>query len=336
MSGRILYLDIIRIMACVMIVAMHAPIPNTGLNSYVLSTDSLLTAPGIGLFVMVSGALLLPMNMSTKQFLKKRFRKIVFPTLFWTLFYMLAFFYENGADRIDPIRVLLTMPFSNQYGATLWFLYMIAGLYLLVPILSSWIKNASKKEVEFYLILWTITLCYPYIGGFVGINDSNTGILYYFGGYAGYFLLGYYLRTYVIAWNIWRCFILFLVPLSFAAFLKYWEIEINFYDSFGYLSFFVAMMSVGWFLLVKNVVLRNDILRPYRDVSLVSNCCFGIYLVHLFVMRSLIWQLTWLHDFGILQIILVAFLTFIVSFTVTWLISYLPGAEYIIGFRQKR
>ena len=75
MKSRIFYLDVIRILACVMIVSMHAPIPNTGLNSYVLSTDSLLAAPGVGLFVMVSGALLLPMNMPTKQFLKRRMGK---------------------------------------------------------------------------------------------------------------------------------------------------------------------------------------------------------------------------------------------------------------------
>ena len=74
MKERVLYLDIIRIIACIMIIAMHAPIPNTGLSSYVLSTDSLLTALGIGLFIMVSGALLLPVNMTTKSFLKKLIR----------------------------------------------------------------------------------------------------------------------------------------------------------------------------------------------------------------------------------------------------------------------
>ena len=68
MKSRIFYLDVIRILACVMIVSMHAPIPNTGLNSYILSADSLLTAPGIGLFIMVSGALLLPVNIPTKHF----------------------------------------------------------------------------------------------------------------------------------------------------------------------------------------------------------------------------------------------------------------------------
>ena len=62
MKNRVFYLDIIRIFACIMIIAMHAPIPNTGLDSYVLSSISMLTASGIGLFVMVSGALLLPIS----------------------------------------------------------------------------------------------------------------------------------------------------------------------------------------------------------------------------------------------------------------------------------
>ena len=101
MKERVLYLDIIRIIACIMIIAMHAPIPNTGLSSYVLSTDSLLTALGIGLFIMVSGALLLPVNMPTEQFLKKRFAKIVFPTVLWTLFYYM----------IAPYTDTVTHPF---------------------------------------------------------------------------------------------------------------------------------------------------------------------------------------------------------------------------------
>ena len=100
MKNRILYLDIIRILACVMIVAMHAPIPNTGLSSYMLSTDSFLTAPGIGLFVMVSGALLLPVSMPTNLFLKKRIVKIAFPTLFWTFFYLIVCWFDNGLEGI--------------------------------------------------------------------------------------------------------------------------------------------------------------------------------------------------------------------------------------------
>ena len=336
MKSRILYLDIIRILACVMIVMMHAPIPNTSLNSFVLSTDSFLTAPGIGLFVMVSGALLLPVNLSTKQFLKRRIGKIAFPILFWTLFYILVYRYDKVMDNIELCRVLLSIPFSHQFGI-LWFMYMLAGLYLLAPILSPWLRQTSKRELEFYLILWAITMCYPYIRGFININTEYTGILYYFGGYIGYFLLGYYLRVYVKAWTTWRCLILFFFPLLSAIILKGLQIQVRFYDCFWYLSILVAMMSVAWFLLIKQTdTIYNEASHLHRIIVLVSDCSFGIYLVHIFIMRFVIWHWAWLRALGVMQIVLVSFLTFIGSFAVTWLISCLPGAKYIIGFRQKR
>ena len=334
---RVLYLDIIRLLACVMIIAMHAPIPNTGLSSYVLSIDSLLTAPGIGLFIMVSGALLLPVNMPTEQFLKKRFTKIVFPTVFWTAFYFLVTIYTDRVNLSEGLYSLLSIPFGPQFNGVLWFMYMLAGLYLLAPILSAWLRQASRSEVRFYLFLWSITLCYPVIRNYIGVNESHTGILYYFGGYAGYFLLGYYLKTYVDRMSIGKCFLLMALPISIAVVIKMKQLSIDFYDLFWYLSILVVMMAVAWFMWMKRLdIPYNGKSVLHRYLVLVSNCCFGIYLVHIFIMRSIIWQWEWLQDWGVIQILTVTLLTFAGSFAVTWLISYLPGAAYIIGFKQKK
>ena len=37
------------------------------------------------------------------------------------------------------------------------------GLYLFAPIISPWLTSASRKCMEFYLAIWSITLCIPYI-----------------------------------------------------------------------------------------------------------------------------------------------------------------------------
>ena len=321
-----------------MIVAMHAPIPNTGLSSYVLSTDSLLTASGIGLFIMVSGALLLPVNMPTKQFLKRRMGKIVFPTLFWTFFYLIVELAQNGINDIIKVRSILSIPFSSQYNGVLWFMYMLAGLYLTAPVLSAWVKQATLWEIRMYLCLWGVTLCYPIIRNYINVNESHTGILYYFGGYAGYFLLGYYLSHYVDRCSVWKCLLLILFPLCLAVVLKLSYVRIDFYDLFWYLSAYVVSMAVGWFILVRKLDRPyNDESKLHRSIVMVSNCCFGIYLIHIFVMRSILWDWSVLQNMGgANQIILVTILTFIGSFLITWLISYMPFAEYIIGFRQKR
>lgn len=337
MKKRILYLDVTRIIACFMILGIHAPIPDTGLGSYVLSADSFLLAPGLDMFIMVSGALLLPVKGSCNIFLQKRMVKIACPTLFWTLFYMVMTLFEGGGENSNLLKSIFSIPLTNQFNGTFWYMYMLAGLYLLAPILSAWLKQATRQEIRFYLCLWGITLCYPVIRGFVGVNESYTGILYYFSGYVGYFLLGYYLHNYVERLTEWKCLLLILFPISIAISIKVLNFPIVFYDVFWLLSLFVAMMALAWFMFIKGVVKSyNNASRIHHYIVLLSNCCFGIYLVHIFIMRSVIWKLTWLHDLGIMQILLVTLMTFFGSLLVTWIISYLPGAEYIIGFRQKR
>ena len=60
MKQRDLSLDLLRIVACVMVVVMHSPIPSDNSDGIILSSLSYFTAPCIGLFFMVSGALILP------------------------------------------------------------------------------------------------------------------------------------------------------------------------------------------------------------------------------------------------------------------------------------
>ena len=140
---------------------------------------------------MISGALLLDNNLQTEVFLKRRFSKIVFPTFFWTLFYLVVKFLKNPVHSEEYITSVLSIPFSAQGHGVLWFMYTLLGLYLLTPILSCWLKSVSKRDVEFYLVLWGVTLIYPYLEPILKINETNTGILYYFAGYVGYYLLGY-------------------------------------------------------------------------------------------------------------------------------------------------
>ena len=146
---RIFQYDILRILACLMIVAMHSPMSGNECDGIFLSSLSYLTAPGIGLFFMVSGALLLPVKENTRLFIKKRFTKIAIPTFLWTVFYLCC----NVWLKNEPLtlRAVLSIPFSAQGNPVLWFIYTLLGLYLLAPILSRWLAICSRRELEFYL-----------------------------------------------------------------------------------------------------------------------------------------------------------------------------------------
>ena len=339
---RIIYLDVLRVLACCMIVLMHSPHPNAGNPGALLVPLSFITAAGIGLFFMVSGALLLPVRSDTKSFLKKRFGKIAGPLLFWTLFY-LGVSVISGERPVSSLpHALASIPFSKQGHGVLWFMYSLAGLYLLAPIISPFLEKASRRELSFYLILWAISLCFPVLANVVDVDSGPTGVLYYFSGYVGYFLFGYYLHTYKPQIPFYMILFMLVVPVICLLLAKmFYDKDGILYDYFWYLSMFVAMMCVAWFDGVQNIV--TGVNKKMGGVNLlllkrISDCCFGIYLVHIFIMRYVLWNIdAIIYKFGgIGQIIITWVLTFAISFVLTWAISYIPYSEYIIGYSCRK
>lgn len=326
-------LDIIRILACFMVIAMHAPMPNGNAIGIFNAALSYYNSPCIGLFFMVSGALLLPIKSNGIDFLKKRFAKIISPTIFWSVFYIICKCISSGTTD-GVIKSIFSLPFSAQGHGVMWFMYTLAGLYLIAPIISTWLERASKKEIEIYLILWLITTCYPIFQRLLYIEVSNTGILYYLSGFAGYFLLGYYLKKYpksipnVVL--ITAAIIAAIAPII----CKIAGIEVNMYEIFWYLSIFVVVLTATIFTLIINYYPSR---YNWSGMTKISNLSFGIYLTHIFIMRYVLWKCDFIIniDSYIIQTIVIIILTFIGSLGLSYLIAKLPKAEYIIGYKLK-
>ena len=331
---RCIQYDILRIWACLMIVAMHAPISGSECDGIFLSSLSYLTAPGIGLFFMVSGSLLLPVKESARLYIKKRFTKIAIPTIIWTIFYLCC----NVWLKDDPLtlRNVLSIPFSAQGNPVLWFIYTLLGLYLLAPILSKWLVVVGRKELEFYLCLWILSLCYPLLAMIADINTSTTGILYYFSGYLGYFALGYYCSKYPdrlsFRWLLPAMIVAIVIPVA----CKLLHVEIDFYSMFWYLSIFVTVQCVFWWKIIGYISTKWMNGKECPVLAEVSKLTFGIYLVHIFIMRYLLWK--WDFILGIhpywFQTTVIIVQTFIGSLAVSYLISLLPFSRYIIGHEK--
>ena len=221
----------------------------------------------------------------------------------------------------------------EQGNPVLWFMYTLIGLYLLAPVLSRWLNYASRTEIEFYLGLWGISLCFPIVRPVVNINTGDTGILYYFTGYAGYFVLGYYLKQYPkrIPWK--ALFPLLTVAMAAPVVCKTAGWKVDFYDLFWYLSVFVAIQCVSWYRMAECIEHWQIWLRMRKTLTQLSSLSFGIYLIHIFIMRYLLWQWEFIRviDSYIVQTTIVSLLTFAGSVLASYLISFLPGAQYIIG-----
>lgn len=329
--------DIMRIVACLMIICMHAPMPSEHAYPLFLNATGYFMAPGLCLFFVLSGALLLPVKTDTFTFLKKRLGKVVMPTLCFTLLYLILNAF-SGAD-INWVKSICSIPFSPQGHGVLWFMYTLIGLYLVSPIISRWLHKASKHELEFYLMLWGVTLCFPLLSMFVETNLSNTGMLFYFSGYVGYFVLGHYLSKYPQALSLKVLALSTMIAIVAPVAFKVLHLDVDFYSVFWYLSIFVAILTVALFRLFtfKSIMLVKGTIVE-RIITTTSGLSFGIYLVHIAIMRNWLWKQEWIMNIPnyYMQYIAIVVLTFTISFIVAYLISLLPFGDYIIGFKQKR
>ena len=157
---------------------------------------------------------------------------------------------------------------SGRSWAHMWYLYELAGLYLAAPLLRILIKNASRKVLEYGLILGFIfSSLIPFGEQLTGFNLNFT---YPFSGiYLLYFVSGYYLLKYIK-----------ITPrLSAAAAVVtagFLIVDMGFLKIFrvSYDSPFIVLLSACLFLTASGSGVRVSWMSAHR------NLCFGIYLVH--------------------------------------------------------
>ena len=328
MKQRILYLDLLRIIACVMIVFMHSQRPGMGIPAWFLSGSSYVTAAGIGLFFMISGALILGKaktlargeELDTFSFLKHRLLKIIIPLAFWSLLYW-------SLSSID----------SSGLGV-MWFLWTIGGLYLLSPILLRWLQHASLREVELYLCIWGTSLLYPFLKLFMPIGEGDTSWIYYFHGYVGYFILGYYLSTVPMEhlrkyrWIFASLFLLFTLIAPCAVMVL--GLEVDFYSLFWYLSLPIVLQCVAWFVAFRSLesVFSAHLSTCASQIAKLSAMTFGIYLSHILVLRIGLWNVFFLSEItSIPYLMLCALITIFVAWLLTWVVEKVPGGKWVVG-----
>ena len=324
---RFVYLDIVRIVACVLVVVMHAPMQ--GASGALQNINYTIASPCIGLFFMVSGALLLPTDKGW-DFLGKRFSKVLFPALFWTLFYIAANIFIKHQELSLLPKQLLSVPFSPQGYTTMWFIYPLIGLYLLTPLISPYLKTATKKDIQILLFIWAITLLFPFLTPFLEIKENTEAPLYYFAGYVGYFILGYYFKQYNPQLSWFKIFAIAALALCGLMAVRFFNIGIEFTSSISYLSLLVVMLTVSVFATICKLF-KNTSFSPKTTAVLekLSNLTFGVYLVHIFFIRYLFFNFM---EGGLLQILITIVGALLLSYSFCYLLSFFPFAKYIIGY----
>lgn len=365
---RIDYLDVLRVIAIFMVLLLHAGDPylwDAATQSFgpECSFYCALLRPCVPLFIIMSSILLLPLSTDTSTFYKRRFTRVVIPFLLWSIIYVflptpsvIVFggpenaFTDSGMNVYAYNLMMIPVSFTST-NLHFWFIYTIIGLYLFMPIISPWIQQASKKTLLVFLMIWAVTLFFPYLRLWFpqlqGECDWNQfGMLYYFSGYLGYIVLGYFLHHHNRLSQMKSTLLgglLFTIGLvlTYKGFLADEQRFLSVLDqtgvedwnllelSIGNLTINVVLMTMGMFLFFQKLTLPKWLKPIIRELSVFSYAIFLVhYIFNLWVCHTLASMMN--LNPGIEQLI-VAVVVFVCSYAIVKLLSFLPKSKYLIG-----
>lgn len=363
---RVVFLDYLRVIACFMVMIVHASenfylCPSADapagemvdVVSLITSSDARLWVSlfdgfcrmSVPLFMMASAYLLCPMRegQSWKDFFTRRAQRIIPPMIVFLILYSVLPLLWRGTSVSQAISDLIYIP-MNFPGAAghLWFLYPLLSMYLFIPVLSPWLRQASKRQEQFVIALFVLSTTLPFFNrygwevfGQVWWNPYHA--LYPFSGYIGYLVLGHYLRFH-IDWTAGKrlsvglpCVIIGAVATILSFYLQIHlgveqpptEVEIG----WCFCTPNVILLTFGMFLMLSAI---NRVVVGYNLVKDISQKSYGMYLMHMFFLVMYSDMLIPLLHVS-LAIPAIAICTYISCYITTKLIGSLPFAKYIIG-----
>ena len=219
MNKRIEFIDWIRVVACLMVMLVHASenfygadssglagnvsmLANEANRFWVSFYDGFVSRAAVPLFMIVSAFLLVPMKpgQTMTSFYKHRFGRILPPFVFFLLLYTFLPLLWGGMTWEQSLADLKLLPFNfPSMAGHLWFMYPLISLYIIIPVVSPWLEKVSAKDERIFLGFFIFTtfipwfrLITPELWGECFWN--NFGAFWYCSGYLGYLVLAHYIR----------------------------------------------------------------------------------------------------------------------------------------------
>lgn len=352
LKDRVIYYDYLRVWATIAVMMIHVSASNwygadiNGNDWKIFNFYGGIVRWAVPVFVMISGALFLGQEeISIKQIYKKYVPRMIVAYFAWSFIYYLfegeaviqqfvSLFRPGKTERIISIM-------KGHYH--LWFILMIAGIYICLPIIKQIVKN--EKVSSYFLIIsfvfWFLIPEYVTIvndfGGekFVEITNVIYGridalSLGFIKNYVFYFILGYKLSRVVFEkkTKIW-IYILGIIGFAFTVIMDYvvsvkaQGLRQTYYDNN---CVNVLLEAVFVFELFKNIPFKKN--GFYKVVVYLSKWSFGAYLVHDLVLSRL--KIKGIHTLSfnpILATPVMVGLVFVISFSISAIINLIPGVR---------
>ncbi len=283
--------DAIRLFATVAIVLLHTAA--NGVNRLPLASNDWWLAnivdsacrAGVPLFLMLTGALFLRRaDEPAKFFYQKRQQRLLWPLLFWSLFYLLWSGLKAQVKQ-QPLFVdqALQSLFSGAPYFHLWFFFMLAGVYLVLPPLRQfWLQLSPGRQTLFCLA--ALMLQQSLHGLYFLLALPEPPWPFWFIGYLPYLLLGAWLTrptTITVTPTVptWRLTGAFALLVLLTAALYHWQRQAGLTEPFYYAYHRLSLPVLAAAILLWHMLGRIRIqLHPLAQI--LPRHSLGIYCLH--------------------------------------------------------
>lgn len=290
--------------------------------------DSLVRC-AVPLFVMLSGALLLKTgsNQITVRQIINRVTKVAVPLFTWNVGYLLYVSHFTG----EPVK--WTSMFIQPPMYHLWFVYMIIGVYILLPVFQSIFTTLiNRKDLQIYLLsLWLIATCIPIYQPMPLLSLLQQSSLL---GYGGYFLIGGVAATSrnnklpSIVW--WLIYAASVTVTFYLTLYSSQQAQAVVETAFLYFSLNVFVSSVAAFVLFTRAKISE---RFGLILQWISDRSFLIFFMHVVILEHV--SNATLSMFpslpAYLFILISATATFVICLAIATVLRLLPASRTVLG-----
>lgn len=331
-----------RVIACIGIVVLHTVFAaNEYFSSTMTAGENLFSRMvennmmwAVPAFVMVTGVLQLdPGRTLTLRKLYGRYvlRILIALAACCILFRIFDMIMDGEPFSAGGILQAFTELVTARCWGHLWYLYLLIGLYVLLPFYRMIAKYSTDRELLYlcgaYLLFVSVI---PMVEGFgihIGFYISESII------YPLYLFLGHMIQTGRLKISGRTGLLLLLVSTAVILVMDYMKYGMSVDlpgELFGYASPAVIAQAIGVFAVVcKGWPARKQahpLLRTFDQTT------FGIYLIHMVFIRTL-FRYMQINPYGgvpVLPLAAIIAAILVLSFAIVWVLRKIPGVRWVL------
>ena len=306
-------------------------------SSYILSNVIVyMMMWAVPCFVMVTGALLLDPDKEIP--LKKLYgryilRIAVVLVVFTFIFTLCDAIYDAVHDdvaisAIDVVKDALLKLYRGGGWSHLWYLYLLLGLYALLPAFRGVVKGLDAKALIYIMVIYAVfNSVLPMLNK---LTETKTGFYITTNSiFPFYLIMGYIIHKDIIRLDMVKSVMLFLIGQVAIVVLTIYGINAPNQDIIALLGNYsfvpVVISGIGAF----GIFISVNIKKPSKLILNIDKLSFGIYITHLAFLRYAV-RLELIDPYthgGNITILGIAVVAFLAALILTALLRLIPGVK---------